>query len=88
MKATLLVQNLKCGGCAKTIINSVSELENISEVSVDVDSSAVSFGYKNVEDALRVKEKLQKIGYPSVDMENTTASMLKSFVSCASGKFK
>lgn len=88
MKTTLIVQNLKCGGCAKTIVNKVSELDNISDVAVDVENSSVSFAYQDLEDALKVKEKLQKIGYPSVDMENTTAAKLISYLSCATGKMK
>ena len=88
MKASLIVQNLKCGGCAKTIIDKVSELEHIYNVQVDVESSTVSFEYTDLEDAISVKNKLQKIGYPSVDMENTTMSMLKSYVSCATGKMR
>ncbi|WP_431167826.1 heavy-metal-associated domain-containing protein, partial [Tenacibaculum halocynthiae] len=66
MKATLVVQNLKCGRCAKTIISKVSELDSVSNVSVDVETSSVSFEYQDLDDALLVKEKLRKIGYPSV----------------------
>lgn len=88
MKATLIVQNLKCGGCAKTIINRISELEHVSNVEVNVESSSVTFEYKDLEDALEVKKNLGKIGYPSVDMANSTMSMLKSYVSCATGKMK
>ncbi|MEC8830756.1 MAG: cation transporter, partial [Bacteroidota bacterium] len=29
MKTTLQVQNLKCGGCAKTISNKLSEIKDI-----------------------------------------------------------
>ncbi|ASV31727.1 heavy-metal-associated domain-containing protein [Maribacter cobaltidurans] len=88
MKATVMVQNLKCGGCAKTIIDKVSELENVSDVQVDVDTSSVSFNYQELDDALLVKQRLKQLGYPSVDMKNTTSSMLKSYLSCASGKMK
>lgn len=88
MKASLIVQNLKCGGCAKTIIDKVSELKHISNVQVHVESSTVSFEYLDLDDAISVKNKLQKIGYPSVDMENTSMSILKSYVSCATGKMK
>ena len=88
MKATVVVQNLKCGCCAKTIIDKVSELENVSDVQVDVDTSSVSFDYQELDDALLVKQRLKQLGYPSLDMKNTTGSMLKSYLSCASGKMK
>lgn len=86
MKATIIVQNLKCGGCARTITNKVSELENITDVKVFPNTSTVSFAYEDSSDALRVKDKLKDLGYPSIDSKNTFASKAKSFVSCATGK--
>ena len=86
MKATIIVQNLKCGGCANTITNKLSELENISEVQVFPNTSMVSFAYEDSRDALNVKDKLKELGYPSIDSKNTLASKAKSFVSCATGK--
>jgi len=86
MKATIIVQNLKCGGCARTITNKLSELENISEVQVSTNTSMVSFAYEDSGDALNVMVKLKELGYPSIDSKNTLASKAKSFVSCATGK--
>ena len=86
MKAMLIVQNLKCGGCVKTIISKISDIEHVSNIQVDIEASSVSFEYKDFDDAILVKDKLKHIGYPSMDMENTTMSRIKSFVSCASGK--
>ena len=86
MKATIIVQNLKCGGCARTITNKLSELENISEVHVLLKTSTVSFAYEDSGDALNVKDKLKDLGYPSIDCKNTIASKAKSYLSCATGK--
>lgn len=86
MKATIIVQNLKCDGCARTITDRLSDLENISEVKVITDTSTVSFAYEDSADALNVKDKLKDLGYPSIDSKNSLASKAKSFVSCASGK--
>jgi copper chaperone CopZ len=86
MKATIIVQNLKCDGCARTITDRLSDLENISEVKVITDTSTVSFAYEDSGDALNVKDKLKDLGYPSIDSKNSLASKAKSFVSCASGK--
>jgi copper chaperone len=86
MKATIIVQNLKCGGCARTITNKLSELENISEVQVSPNTSMVSFEYEDSSDALNVKDKLKDLGYPSIDSKNTLASKAKSYLSCATGK--
>ncbi len=86
MKATIIVQNLKCGGCARTITNKLSELENISEVQVFPNTSMVSFEYQDSSDALNIKDKLKDLGYPSIDSKNTLASKAQSYISCAAGK--
>lgn len=88
MKTSIIVQNLKCGGCAKTITSKISELDNISNVHVDTETATVYFTAQGTEDALSVKEKLKSLGYPSIEDENGVLSKAKSFVSCATGKMK
>ncbi len=88
MKTKIIVQNLKCGGCANTITTKLSQLDNVTNVLVNIESSTVSFVALNAEDALSVKEKLKAIGYPSVGESNRVLSKAKSFVSCATGKMK
>ncbi|WP_452221258.1 heavy-metal-associated domain-containing protein [Lacinutrix salivirga] len=87
MKTTIKVQNLKCGGCANTITSKLSEIKNISNLNIDVQNDIVSFNYINEEDLFYVKDKLKKLGYPSIEDENNFTSKAKSFVSCATGKF-
>ncbi len=86
MKTSIIVQNLKCGGCAKTITSKLSAVENITDVIVDVAASRVSFMHENLNDALQVKEKLKVLGYPSVDSKNSLTAKAVSFMSCATGK--
>lgn len=86
MKTSIIVQNLKCSGCAHTISTKISTIENISDIEVDVDDNKVTFTYVNEEDALKVKEKLKQLGYPSIEDSNSLTSKAKSFVSCATGK--
>ncbi|MEO8934528.1 MAG: heavy-metal-associated domain-containing protein [Xanthomarina sp.] len=88
MKTSVIVQNLKCGGCVNTITNKLSEIKNISEIIVDVEESKISFNYIEQEDAFLVKEKLKTIGYPSIEQENSIFYKTKSFISCATGKLK
>lgn len=88
MNRSLIVQNLKCGGCVNTITSKISEIENIGNVVVDKETSSVSYTCENSEDAIKVKEKLRKLGYPSVDENNSIISKASSFVSCATGKMK
>lgn len=86
MKTSIIVQNLKCGACASTITNSLTSIQNISDISVDVEESTITFNSLDNDDALIVKEKLKSLGYPSIDDANSFTSKAKSFVSCATGK--
>lgn len=86
MKTSIIVQNLKCGGCANTISTKLSEIEAISNINVDVEESKVTFDFANPEDAIEVKHKLRSLGYPSIEDDNGLVSKAKSFVSCATGK--
>lgn len=86
MKTTYQVQNLKCGGCARTITNTLSQMNGIKDVIVEKESASVSFEHQGADDASLVKEALKKMGYPTVDDANDLALKAKSFVSCANGK--
>lgn len=86
MNTTIYIQNLKCGGCANTVTKNLTTIDNITDVEVNVDESSVTFNYEN-EDALnRVKETLQKLGYPEDGEANSLTAKAKSYVSCAVGK--
>ena len=86
MKTSIIVQNLKCGGCAHTIITKLLEIKNISDINIDIEERKVAFKYINEADAFAVKDKLKTLGYPSADDDNNLVSKAKSFVSCATGK--
>jgi len=86
VKTTFQIQNLKCGGCVKTISSKLSEIKEINDVIVEKDSSSVSFDHQSADDASLVKEALKQMGYPTIDDENGFVDKAKSFVSCASGK--
>lgn len=86
MKASVIIQNLKCNGCAKTIISKLSEMDALSNIDVDLETATVHFTCENMDDAILVKDKLKSIGYPSIEYKNTVAARARSFVSCASGK--
>lgn len=87
MESSIFVQNLKCGGCAHTICTKLSDIHEISNINVDVETSKISFQHDQNTDVILVKEKLKSLGYPSIEDENDIMSKAKSFVSCASGKF-
>ncbi|WP_442266505.1 heavy-metal-associated domain-containing protein [Tenacibaculum sp. ZS6-P6] len=85
-KYTIVIQNLKCSGCSNTIKNKLNKVHNISEVSIDIENSIVSFRYKNDNDIISVKKILSNLGYPDENDTNSIGKKVKSFISCANGK--
>ncbi|WP_299099374.1 heavy metal-associated domain-containing protein [uncultured Winogradskyella sp.] len=86
MKNSFNIQNLKCGGCANTIVTQLSKLDGISEVEVNNDTDEVSFNTVSVTEIESVKQKLSDLGYPIVGDANSLPKKAKSFVSCAVGR--
>lgn len=90
MKQTFEIYNVKCGGCANTLINSLKDEFGEVEVDLEVNPRKITL---DIEDDKKeaLKLKLRSLGYPltsdelsGLDKATTTA---KSFVSCAVGKF-
>lgn len=86
MESTLQIQNLKCGGCAHTIITRLEKLEGISNVIVDNDAHSVSFNYLNRKELESAIAELSSLGYPVEGESNPVTKKAKSFVSCAIGR--
>lgn len=83
---TIEIQNLKCHGCANTITKAINKIEGVTDFSIDVDESKISFNSNDSELIKKVKTKLSKLGYPEVDASNSTIQKAKSYVSCAIGR--
>lgn len=88
IKTIIEIQNLKCGGCANTITKKLSEINGLSELSVNNDDHTVSFNYENENTLIKTKELLNAIGYPVTGDKNAFTTKAKSFVSCAIGRIK
>lgn len=89
MKASIVIENLKCGGCANSIKNALMELEGVQDVTVDRDIETVNVTGDDSLNLNMVKQKLHHLGYPekgSVEGFGKFASTAKSYVSCAMGK--
>ena len=86
MKISLSIQNLKCGGCAKTITDKLLDINDVSNVQVDTTSNTVSLNYSKESTLENVKNMLSNIGYPTFGEENTIGKKVKSYVSFAVGK--
>lgn len=85
MKQEVYIENLKCGGCASTIIKGLNNINGVENTEVDVEKSLVSFS-SEATILEEVKQKLSKLGYPEVGDKNTVLHKAKSFVSCAVGR--
>lgn len=89
MKQILEVENVKCSGCANTLITSLKE--EFGEISVDLNVHPRKITLDLEEEKKEsLKLKLRALGYPlssdelsGLQKATTTA---KSFVSCAIGK--
>ena len=86
MENTIKIQNLKCGGCANTIVTQLSKLNGVSDVVVNNDTDEVTFTHKLDSELETVKNKLSDLGYPMVGESNPLPKKAKSFVSCAIGR--
>ncbi len=86
MNTTLDIQNLKCGGCAHTIITKLNDLEGIQNVSVDTETNTVSFENEVATTVEAATKLLSKLGYPVDGDANSISKKAKSFVSCAVGR--
>lgn len=86
MTTQILVQNLKCGGCASTITKQLSMLDDVNNIHVDPETSMVTFENEMENTLSIVEHKLKQLGYPAVGNNNSYFSKAKSYFSCATGK--
>jgi copper chaperone len=88
MEHVIEVENIRCGGCANTITNSLQKLEGVGSVSVDIENGRVTVTTA-ADDRERLVATLLKHGYPekgSAEGLEAAKAKAKSFVSCAIGK--
>jgi copper chaperone CopZ len=82
----IIIENLKCHGCANTIKREVGRIEGVAGVSIGFDDYSVTFKYKEGSNPVdKVKRRLKALGYPEQG-SNTTFNKAKSYVSCAIGR--
>lgn len=90
MKKTFEVLNVKCGGCANTLISSLKDEFGEIEVDLEVHPRKITLDIEDIKEE-ELKLKLRSLGYPLSSDElsgfDKAATTAKSFVSCAVGKF-
>jgi copper chaperone len=88
MDYKIAVENIKCGGCANSIRNKLTDLALASSVEVDIEAGEVQVVGDPAQRADAVAA-LAAMGYPetgSVEGLKAAAAKAKSFVSCAVGR--
>jgi copper chaperone CopZ len=86
MTTIIKIQNLKCGGCANTIMKKISTIENVTNVNVSIEESTVTFDSRGQNEIKIVRHKMAVLGYPTDGESNSVVSKAKSYFSCAAGK--
>jgi copper chaperone CopZ len=85
MKHQVVIQNLKCGGCAHTIKTELTKLNGVDDVDVNEEMALVEFESEN-QDISAVTARLDELGYPIENDPNNLMKKAKSYVSCAVGR--
>lgn len=86
MEEILIVQNIKCGGCAASIRGKLEKIDGITDVGVDVEKGEVSYTSLSEEVSVLAKEALKNMGYTQDDPSLIDSAM--SYVSCMIGRLK
>ncbi|MFM8485972.1 MAG: heavy-metal-associated domain-containing protein [Bacteroidota bacterium] len=85
-KETIVIQNLKCGGCVKSIVHLMESFPEVSDVSVSLEDASVTFTTPDEQPADKYRLALAGAGYPPEGDDNTVGRKAKSYVSCAIGR--
>lgn len=86
MTDTITIQNLKCGGCAASIVKVLQAFPEVHDVSVDFENAAVVIDTDDVSQHPKYAHTLTQAGYPPVGEANTLGRKVNSYISCAIGR--
>jgi copper chaperone CopZ len=89
MKQTFQVENIKCGGCANTLMTKLKD--RFGEIDVDLEKFPREITLDIDKESIKeLGIALKKLGYPfssdKLGFVDSTSAKAKSFVSCAIGK--
>jgi copper chaperone CopZ len=86
MTDAIAIQNLKCSGCAASIVKALRAFPEVREVLVDFENTAVVIETDDVSQHSKYKAALTRAGYPPADEPNTMGHKVHSYISCAIGR--
>jgi copper chaperone CopZ len=85
MKTSIVVENIKCGGCSSRIVSQLSKIDHIDNIAIDIEQGLISYEYSDDDSVTKVKQTLKTMGYPEKGT-GTTLDNAKSYVSCMIGR--
>jgi copper chaperone len=88
MQHVIEVENIKCGGCARTINGKLSAIEGVSDVHNDLENGRITLDAPE-DSRAQLVQTLLAAGYPekgSLEGIQAAKAKAKSFVSCAIGR--
>lgn len=80
------IENLKCGGCAKTITGKVGSVAGVEKVHVSIEESTVEIQHNESVSRETVVSVLAGLGYPESGNPNGIFTKVRSYGSCLTGK--
>jgi copper chaperone len=89
MKTKIIIDNMKCDGCAGSIKKGLKSFAEVSKVIVDLEHESLEITHNDNFPVEALKEKLSSMGYPekgTLDGFDKFVANAKSYVSCAIGK--
>jgi copper chaperone len=87
----ILIDNLKCGGCANSIKNALKKMEGVDKVFINHDDEAVSIVHSDRVNREQLTRALHVLGYPekgTAEGFDKVLSNAKSYISCAIGRLE
>lgn len=80
----IMIANLKCPGCAATIVKELGQIAGVKRVDVDIEHDTVNTEPEGVERTLLIN-RFASLGYPEAT-DNGLLLQLKSYKSCVIGR--
>ncbi|MEG1648721.1 MAG: heavy metal-associated domain-containing protein [Rikenellaceae bacterium] len=89
MKTTIIVDNIRCGGCSNSIHKSLAALTGVFGVEVDIPEGKITIQHTDELPREQMTAKLLSMGYPEVGTAKGFQAVkagATSLMSCAIGK--
>ena len=83
----IIVENIKCGGCANSIKNGLEKLGDGVDVQVGIEEGKVVLFSENAINVEKYVKSLASMGYP-VPGEGNILKTAQSYVSCMIGRMQ